>query len=334
MKRSNPAFVTGACGFIGRHLVRRLLTEGRPVIALCRRPDDLTEIKDARLDLVVGALEDSHAYDMWINGEVSVFHLAAVRNIPGNPSAEYERVNVEATLRLGRLALKRDAARFVHVSTALVYGPGGEEPRDETSDWDAESSPSLYIRSRAAGQRGMAALAGEGLQAVIVCPTLVYGPDHPSHPNRLTTQVRRLLGTRLDVVVGNGEARRNLVAVEDVIEGMLLAEESGQSGESFILGGEDCSHRAFNREVLTLSGRKPALRASLPTGLVAPLAQAGDRIMRNSPGAGYAQALRTLTTEWTYSSRKAEARLGYRPRSLQEGLEELIVSLERERGER
>jgi len=326
MSRSNPAFVTGASGFIGRHLVRRLLSEDRPVIALCRCPEDLRDIQDPQLDIVVGTLEEPLTYKHKLNERISVFHLAAIRNIPGTPIEMYHRINVEATLALGQLALDGGVSRFVHVSTALVYGPSDGDPVDETSTWNPESSQSLYIRSRAAGEHSMGKLAEDGLRVITIYPTLVYGPDHPSHPNRLTTQVRRLLKTRLDIVVGGGSQRRNLVAVQDVIEGMMLAEACEHFGESFILGGEDCSHRAFNRDVL--SGTKPFLRLAIPNQIVALLAQIGDRVRGYHPGSGYAQALRMLAMEWRYTSRKAEKLLGYHPRPLREGLAQLKAFIE------
>ncbi len=332
MSRSNPAFVTGASGFIGRYLVRRLLSEGRPVIALCRRPDDLRDIQDPRLDIVVGTLEETHTYDCWLNSDISVFHLAATRNLPGTPADLFHRVNVEATHALGQLALERGVSRFVHVSTALIYGPSSGTPQNETSTWDPEADPSLYIRTRVAGQRGMERLAKNGLQVIMICPTLVYGPDHPSHPNRLTSQVRRLLKTRQDIVVSNGEQCRNLVALEDVIQGIILAEASEYYGESFILGGEDCSHRAFNNEVLIAQGTKSKLQVSIPYRLIAPLVWIGDRVRRYHPGAGYVNALQTLKREWRFTSQKAERDLGYHSRPIREGLTQLIAWINEEDG--
>jgi dihydroflavonol-4-reductase len=330
MSQSNPAFVTGASGFIGRHLIRRLLSGGRPVIALCRRADDLGDIQDPLLDIVVGSLEETHTYEHCLDSDMSVFNLAATRNIPGNPAEMYHRINVEATLALGRLALEREVRRFVHISTALVYGPSDGEPVDETSIWNPESSRSLYILSRATSQWGIEALAGDGLCAVILCPTLVYGPDHPSHPNRLTSQVRRLLKTRQDIVINKGEQLRNLVAVDDVIEGIMLAESCEYSGESFILGGEDCSHRAFNNEVLAAQGTTPSVQLSIPYRLIAPLAQIADRVRNFHPGGGYAQALRMLTKEWRYTSRKAEKMLGYHTHPLREGITQVVKFIEEE----
>jgi dihydroflavonol-4-reductase len=332
MSRSNPAFVTGASGFIGRHLVRRLLSEDRLVIALCRHPEDLKDIQDPRLDIVVGALEEPPTYRHKLNERISVFHLAAIRNIPGTPVEMYHRINVEATLSLGQLALDGGVSKFVHVSTALVYGPSDGDPVGETSTWDPESSQSLYIRSRAAGKRAIRRLVEDGLRVITICPTLVYGPDHPSHPNRLTSQARRLLKTRLDIVISKGNQRRNLVAVQDVIEGIMLAEASEHFGESFILGGEDCSHRAFNREVLSLLGTRPLLHMSIPNQIVAPLTQISDRVRGYHPGAGYTQALRMLSGEWRYTSSKAEAVLGYHPRPLQEGLAHLMDFIAQENG--
>lgn len=330
MRRTNPAFVTGASGFIGRHLIHRLLAEGRPVTALCRRPDDLRDLQHPLLKIVAGTLEEPNRYASHLDHTSSVFHLAALRNLPGSSPAMFGRINVDATAAFGKLAYNLGVSRFIHVSTALVYGPSGDAPVDETSTWDANTCSSRYIQSKAAGQRAMMRLAQDGLRLSIICPTLVYGPDHPSHRNRLTSQARRLLKTRMDIVVGSGDRRRNLVAVQDVVEGMLLAEAGEYFGESFILGGEDCSFRSFNREVFTLSGVKPFLRLSAPMWFATPLAEIVDWLRGYDHGAGFAQALRLLNREWRYASNKARNLLGYSPRSLQAGLLDLIEFIKHE----
>lgn len=330
MTITGPALVTGASGFIGRHLVRALLAQGRPVFALCRHPTDLEDMVHPLLELVVGRLDQVHAFASTLAEGVSVFHLAAARNAPGEPHDLFRRVNEVATVELGRAAARRGVTRFVHVSTALVFGPsqGGCVAEDGVRHWKA--SESCYLLSKVRAQEEILGLVGQGLPLVVVCPTIVFGPDHPSHPNRLTAQMRRLLRSRLDMVIDGGHQRRNLVYVDDVVQGILLAEARGGVGEIYILGGQDCSHLEFNRGVFSLSGVKPRLRLSLPGGIVEVLSRAADGLRGFHPGAGYGAALRMLKCEWRYSSRKAELLLGYTARPVGEGIQQTLAAIAKE----
>ena len=164
-----------------------------------------------------------------------------------------EAVNVEATLALARRAGEAGVARFVHVATALIYGPS-EDGRPRTEQDDLDPAPSLYARSKAEAVRGIRALVREGLPAVTVCPSIVFGPDHPSHPNRITSEIRRLLHGGPRIWLAGGRQARNLVFVDDVVDGLLAAEERGAVGEEYLLGGEEVSPRELAGSVLALRG--------------------------------------------------------------------------------
>lgn len=161
------------------------------MVALCRRPGGLASLQHPDLRIAAGDLRDPAFYTPLLRPGISVFHLAGARNQPRVQVREMEEVNVEATLTLARRAAESGAGRFVHAATALIYGPSNGEVLSEQDDLD--SCTSAYARSKAEAVRGIRQLAREGLPAVIVCPTIVFGPDHPSHPNRVTSEIRRLL---------------------------------------------------------------------------------------------------------------------------------------------
>jgi dihydroflavonol-4-reductase len=298
------------------------------VVALCRTPDSLPS--HPALRIVAGDLRDPASWSPLPAGVGSVFHLAGVRNHPGARAREMAAVNVEATLALARQAGEKGVARFVHVATALIYGPS-EDGRARTEQDALDPAAALYARSKAEAVRGIRALAGEGLPAVTVCPSIVFGPDHPSHPNRITGEIRRLLNGGPQIWIAGGRQVRNLVYVDDVVDGLLAAEERGAVGEEYLLGGEEVSPRDLAGRVLALAATRgvktwrPAL--SLPGG--AALAAAGivDRLRDHEAGAGYATAIRNLLREWRFSSARAERDLGYRPRPLAAGLARTIDCL-------
>jgi dihydroflavonol-4-reductase len=321
------ALVTGASGFLGRPLVAALLAQGRSVVALCRQPEALAGHPDLRI--ATGDLRDSAFYTPLLSSGATVFHLAALRNQPYVRNRELEEVNVAATLALARRAGERGAARFVYVATALIYGPS-ENGQVRTEEDDLDLASSSYVRSKIEAVRGIRTLAREGLPAVTVCPAIVYGPDHPSHPNRITSEIRRLLRGGPPIWLAGGRQLRNLVFVDDVIRGMLAAEERGAVGEEYLLGGEEVSQRELTARVLALAGKRARFGLSLPAGPARAAARLADRLRGHEAGAGYAMAVETLLREWRFSSGKARRDLGYQPFSLMEGLARTLESCIRE----
>lgn len=238
-----------------------------------------------------------------------------------------EEVNVGATLTLAAQAGEGGVARFVHVATALIYGPSSDG-RARTEQDDLDPSSSAYVRSKAAAVRGMRELAREGLPAVTVCPTIIFGPDHPGHPNRVTSEIRRLLNGGPGLWMAGGLQSRNLVFVDDVVRGMLAAEDRGTVGEEYLLGGEEVAPRELTRQVQELAGSRQDLTLSLPPGPTRAAAWIVDRLRGLDRGTGYAAAVETLLLEWRFSSAKACRELGYQPLSLREGLVRTLDGLQ------
>jgi dihydroflavonol-4-reductase len=318
----SAALVTGASGFLGRSLVSALLTSGRPVVALCRNPAVLADLHHPALRTAAGDLGDPASWAPLLSEVTSVFHLAAARNQPQVRAREMEEVNVAATLALARRAGEAGVDRFVHVATALIYGPAEGVARTE-SDPPAGAF-GAYLGSKAKAVLEIRKLAREGLPAVTVCPALVFGPDHPSRPNRITSEIRRLLRGGPRVLVGGGRNPRNLVFADDIVQGLLAAEKLGGIGEEYLLGGEEVSQRDFNKRVLVTARIRggPGLRIPARAALAA--AWAADRLRGHDPGCGYTTAVRTLLSDWRFHCGKAARDLGFRPTSLAEALTRTI----------
>lgn len=314
---SGPALVTGASGFLGRPLVTALLAAERPVVALCRNPASLAGLRHPALRIAAGDLRNP-AWTPLLAEVTSVFHLAAARNQPWVRAREMEEVNVAATLALARRAGEAGVARFVHVSTALIYGPARDVPRTEADPLDEAFG--VYLGSKAKAVLEIRKLAREGLPAVTVCPTLVFGPDHPSRPNRVTSEIRRLLGGGARILVGGGRNPRNLVFVEDVVQGLLAAERLGAAGEEYLLGGEEVSQRDFTERVLATAGLRGGLRIGIPAWAALAGARIADRLRGYDTGCGYTTAVRTLLSDWRFHCEKASRDLGFRPTPLAEAL--------------
>jgi len=250
------------------------------------------------------SIRDPSSYIPLLAAGDSVFHLAAVRNHPRMRVGDMEEVNVRATIELARRSLEAGVGRFVHVSTAF------------------QGSFGAYAASKARAVQEIRQL--EGLQAVIVSPTIVFGPDEPSHPNRITSEIRRLLRRRVVLVVAGGRQARNLVYVDDVVRGLLAAERRGAVGEEYVLGGEDIAPRDFGQLVLSLADLRPIATLSLPAAPALAMAGIADFLRQSDAGSGYTTAVQTLLREWRFASDKATRDLDYHPLPLAEGLSHTI----------
>jgi dihydroflavonol-4-reductase len=297
-------------------------------VALCRNPESLAGLRHPALRIAAGDLRDPASWAPLLSPRGSVFHLAGVRNHPRSRVREMEEVNVAATLALAGQAGETGVARFVYVATALIYG-SSEEGRARTEEDELDRASTAYVRSKAEAVLGIRALAQAGLPAVTVCPSIVFGPDPPSHPNRVTSEIRRLLRGGARIWLAGGRQPRNLVFVDDVVGGLLAAEERGVVGEEYLLGGEEISPRELAERVLALAPPRGGMALSrmalsLPAGAALGIAGIVDRLCGHDPGGGYATAVRTLLRDWRFSSGKARRDLGYQPLPLMEGLNRTI----------
>lgn len=317
--------VTGAAGFLGRHLVAALAAEGGHVVALCRRRDALVDLDGPSPAVVVGDVRDAGACAPLLAGADVVFHLAAVRNRTGGSAAEMTLVNEVATLRLARQAADAGVGRFVHLGTGQVFGPSSV-PLDETAPLVPERACSVYAASKARAVLGLRRLVAEGAPVVVLHPTIVYGPDHRSRPNRVTSHVRRLLRRPFDVVLGDGRARRDLVHVGDVVAALLAAARRPAAlGQELLLGGEPVSQRGFGDLVARSAGRRPPRLVRLPPALARGAARLLDRVMGRDPRTGLTSFVVGLGSEWCYDHDRARALLDHRPRALAEGIAETVA---------
>jgi dihydroflavonol-4-reductase len=294
------------------------------VTALCRDPESLADLRHPALRIAAGDLRRPSSFAGLPPPDGSVFHLAAVRNHPRAPFHEMAEINGGATVALAREAGEQGVARFVHLATALIYGPSEQgEIRSERDGFDR--AVTAYALSKAVAAERIRGLAREeGLPAVVVCPAIVFGPDHPSHPNRVTSEIWRLLRGGPRIFLAGGRQVRNLVYVEDVVRGLLAAEERGTVGEEYLLGGEEVSPRELAERVLEIAGARGGPAFSVPAGPALGIARLVDRLRGQDHRGGYATAVRNLLREWRFSSEKARRDLGYQPLPLTAGLARTI----------
>ena len=318
-----PAFVTGASGFVGSAVARALLASGRKVRVLLRPASDRRNIGDLDVDIRLGALEDAASLKAALEGCGALFHVAAdYRLWVRDPEAMY-RANVEGTKALMIAALDAGVARIVHTSSVATLGLKADgSAADETTPSTLEDMVGPYKRSKFLAEEAVRALVRErGLPAVIVNPSTPIGPRDvkPTPTGRMIVEAA---SGRMPAFVDTG---LNLVHVDDVAAGHLLAEEKGRAGERYILGGEDMTLAEILRRIAALTGRgPPTLRLPIPAiWPIALAAEAWGRATGREPFVTL-DGLRMARKKMFFSSEKAKRALGYRPRPAEAGLTDAI----------
>lgn len=313
------AFVTGATGFIGGRLARKLRERGDEVVALVRSPAKAADLDKAGCTLVQGDLGDYNAIRKGVEGCDAVFHVAAVYKvgIPESERAAMFDANVTGTERVFDAAADAEVGRILYVSTIGVFGNTRRQVVDESfvrtdKKWLSVYDETKYLAHELAKER-----IAEGAPIVIVQPGGVYGPGDQSEIGNIIGQLR---SGKLKMIPF-GDTGFNLVYVDDVVDGILLAYDKGKVGESYVLGGELMTIREAIEKVAAYLGKKPPKR-DLPVGLVkavAPFGPVVGKLMGFPPNFRELISASNDVTYWATDA-KARAELGYSPRTVDEGL--------------
>ena len=225
-----PVLVTGADGFIGSHLVERLVAEGAQVRAFCLYNsrgsagwlDEIPASVRAGLDIRLGDIRDARFVERAMDGIDVVFHLAALIAIPYSYVAaeSFVDTNVRGTMNVLEAALRARVGRVIHTSTSEVYGTPDDLPIRESHPLKAQSP---YAATKvAADQLAIAYHRSYGLESVVLRPFNTYGPRQ-SERAVLPTMIRQLLAGRREIRLGRLDTRRDLTFVADTVDGFVRA---------------------------------------------------------------------------------------------------------------
>jgi nucleoside-diphosphate-sugar epimerase len=266
MEFDGITLVTGAAGFLGRHLAEQLAKRGVRLRAAVRPGEDAGFLHALGAEVVSADLRDPGTLAPLFEGGVDrVFHLAAICNL-STPYAALYPTNVLGVERITWLARRSGVARYLHMSSTSVYGPSGGRPFVE----DSERAPVTdYGRSKLGGEEIVWKKIAQGLPAVIARPCTVYGPGCTDGAGKVFSRPTSLLA-----IPGSGRQRLSNVRVEDVVTAAIhLSERDGAEGQAFNIA--DDSHPQL-AEALALAAeafgtRAPRIR--LPLGAVAAVAK-------------------------------------------------------------
>ncbi len=319
-------FLTGATGFIGGRVARDLRARGDEVVCLARSPEKATELSRIGCVLVPGGLSEKAAIATGMKGADAVIHGAAVYEV-GIPKSEHPQMyeaNVVGTENVLRAALEEKIPKVVYISTIGAFGNTHGEVVDETYRHPGGSHTSYYEETKVqAHEIAHRLIDEERLPCVIVQPGGVYGPgDHSA----VGSQMKQFMAGRMPMIAFP-DLGMNMVHVDDVAEGVLLALDKGEIGESYVLGGQITTMREMIETLASVSGKKAPKRA-MPTPLLKALTPIGPvvgKMMGQPPNLSELISSADGVTFWAKHD-KAIAQLGYSPRGLDQGLRDTLAA--------
>jgi dihydroflavonol-4-reductase len=307
------ALVTGATGFVGAAVARALLQEGWEVRALARKGSDRRNLRSLAVEVIEGDLADVLSLQPALAGCEALFHVAADYRLGAFDPEQLYRTNVEGTRNILNAARAAGVRRVVYTSSVATIGI----PKDGSAG--TEASPSTladmighYKRSKFLAEEVAREAVRAGTAVVIVNPSTPVGPGDVK-PTPTGQMVFDAAAGRMPAYVDTG---LNIVHVDDVASGHLLAFHRGRVGERYILGGQDMTLREILVEIARLTGRKPP-NVRLPAGLVMPIAYVAEGFGRVTGRSTRitVEGVRMARKRMFFSSAKAVGELGYQWRA-------------------
>ncbi len=321
MNQKPIAFVTGGTGFIGSHLIDRLLSKGYHVRALVRNPDKLGFLKDLPIEIVPGDLFSTEALEKAITGADYVYHVAGL--VAAKSKAEFFRGNRDATRNIVEITARVNPAvmKFVHISSQTAVGPGrGMSPVNEATP---PHPLTTYGKSKLASEEEVLKFK-EQIPVTILRVSAVYGPRDTA-----TFDYFKSAYMGLELLIGFRDTYVSLVHSTDLVTGIILAGEKEVSqGQIYFLGSEQyytwneigyVTKNVLNRSLFRVRVPKPLVF------VIAGISGLASQFKQKPSVLNFEKAYDLTQDNWCCDISKAKKELGYRQEvTLADGVKETI----------
>jgi nucleoside-diphosphate-sugar epimerase len=310
-------FVTGATGFVGGVLVKKLREQGHEVHASVRNPDKAKDLQTIGTKLFKGDVTDKESMREAMQGVDGVFHVAGWYKIGTKDKSDGERVNIQGTRNVLELMQELKIPKGVYTSSLVVNSDTKGKMMDESYHFTGKHL-SEYDRTKAVAHDIASEFIKHGLPLVIMMPGLIYGPGDTSI---LRTNIQDFLNQKLPMLPS--QTAYCWAHVDDIVQGHILAMEKGKIGETYIIAGEPHEvAEAFKLASQMTGKRAPAIVPYQVMKVLSVIVKPFDNFL---PETYTSEGLREIAGP-TYlgDNSKAKRELGYNPRSFQEGWGETL----------
>ncbi len=315
-------FITGGTGFIGVPLVKKLQSQGHTLKLLIRENSDITPFRELNnIEFITGDIRDYETLKMATVEVDLIYHLAAYTKMWAKNQKIIEDTNIKGTENIATIALEKKI-RFIYISSFIALGSTPVDPVDETY----ESEEGLYLeyaKTKFQAKKLIKEYLNKGLNTTIFYPGIVYGPGDFNIFGQtiLDITAKKFLGCP-----GKGDNIGNFVYVNDVVDGIVsIIDRNDLKGEEFILGGENIKFKDWLALIAEIAGNKKNPR-HFPMSLAniyASLCELKTKLTKKMPYINK-PTVKMINHNWSYSSKKAIEKLGYKITPLREGLEPTI----------
>lgn len=315
------ALVTGANGFVGSHLVERLLSRGYQVTCLVRKTSNLRWLSGLNVEYVYANISEKDTLKNALKEIDFVFHVAGLikkYSCLAKSKEEYFKVNYKGTRNLLEVCLEGNPQikRFVYISSQAAMGPGkDEQPLDETSPCNPITN---YGKSKLKGEKIVLEYSSK-LPVTIIRPPALYGPRDSDF-----LIIFGIVNKGLKTVLGKGESYVNLCYIEDLIDGIILAAESPKAiGQIYFIADDQVYPRREIPEIIAKVLNKKTITLRIPNALLFTVAFVSENIFRllGKPVLLNVQKVKEISQKyWVCDVSKAKKELGFSPKyKLEEG---------------
>lgn len=316
--------LTGATGFVGAAVLRRLADRGDDVKVLIRPTSDRRNLGGLNCEICVGDLNDPASLETALKDCQALFHVAADYRLWAQNPAEITESNVNGTQNIMTAALATGIEKIVYTSSVATLGINSDEtPGDEETPSSLDTMTGIYKKSKYIAEQNVLRMVREkALPAIIVNPSAPIGPRDikPTPTGHMIVQAAR---GEMPAYVDTG---LNVVHVDDVARGHILAFENGIIGERYILGGEDMTLKAILQNIAQMTG-KVAPKICLPHNAILPMAyiaEAWAKLTRAAEPFATVDGINMAKKKMYFSSAKAQKAIGYTYRPAKEALQDAI----------
>ncbi|MCC6287894.1 MAG: SDR family oxidoreductase [Chitinophagaceae bacterium] len=312
--------ITGSTGYIGSKLTAQLAQKGETIHLLCRTAPTLPEFNKPNIKIFIGDITDTASLKPALENVDKVYHLAAYARLWAKDSSTFYKLNVEGLQHVLEASKSAGVSKIVYTSTAGVIGPSKDKPITE-NDPRITGFFNLYESTKSESEKLALGYSKNGLNITILNPSRIYGPGFDTGSNPVTKIVEMYMKGNWKIIPGSGNDIGSYPYIDDVVNGHIAAMEKGRNGERYIFGGVNATFNELIQLIQKHSGIERKLKhiPFFALNIVSRIMLLNANIT-GKPPLITPDWVAKYKYDWALDSSKAVNELGYKIRSLDEGI--------------